>query len=104
VIGLVPVAQGRVELQTAAGWRDVTAQPAYERAALGIRYVPAERRIFPHLSVAENLRVGLDRLRPRAAERRRAHERVFDLFPALRDLLDRQGRFVSGGQQQMLAI
>jgi branched-chain amino acid transport system ATP-binding protein len=103
-MGLIPVAQGRVELATDGGWRDVTALPPWDRAALGVGYVPEERRIFPHLSVAENLRVGLDRLRLAPEARRRALERAFDLFPALPDLQHRQGRVLSGGQQQMLAI
>jgi branched-chain amino acid transport system ATP-binding protein len=104
LIGLVPVRQGRVELETADGWRDLTRLPAHERAALGIGYVPEDRRIFPALSVRENLRVGLERLAPSAAHRTRAFERAFDLFPALAALLDRPGRVLSGGQQQMLAI
>jgi branched-chain amino acid transport system ATP-binding protein len=104
IIGLVPVGAGRVEVQTAGIWRDIARLPAHERAALGIGYVPEERRIFPHLTVAENLRVGLDRLALSAAARRRAHERAFDLFPALPELLARPGRLLSGGEQQMLAI
>ncbi len=104
VIGLVPAQAGRVELRTAGGWRDITRLPVHERAALGIGYVPEERRIFPYLTVAENLRVGLDRLALPPAERRRAHERAFTLFPALPELLAQPGRFLSGGQQQMLAI
>lgn len=104
VIGLVPVRHGSVALQTATGWREVTHLPPWERAALGIGYVPEERRIFPHLTVRENLRVGLDRLSLTAHERQQELERVFELFPALRDQLDRPGRVLSGGQQQMLAI
>jgi branched-chain amino acid transport system ATP-binding protein len=104
IIGLVPASQGRVELQTAQGWRDITALPPYERAALGIGYVPEERRIFPYLTVLENLRVGLDRLARTPQARRHALERAFELFPALPDLLDRPGRVLSGGQQQMLAV
>ncbi len=104
IIGLVPVLAGGVELGTAGGWRSITRLPVHERAALGIGYVPEERRIFPHLTVAENLRVGLDRLALSPVERRRAHERAFDLFPALPPLLTRPGRLLSGGEQQMLAI
>ena len=104
VIGLVPARQGRIELETASGWRDVTHRPPWERAALGIGYVPEDRRIFPHLSVRENLRVGLDRLTLTPKARRQALERAFELFPALADQLDRPGRVLSGGQQQMLAI
>jgi branched-chain amino acid transport system ATP-binding protein len=104
IIGLVPARQGRVELATPAGWRDLTPLAVHERAALGIGYVPEDRRIFPHLTVRENLRVGLDRLALTPAARRQALERAFDLFPALPELLERQGRVLSGGQQQMLAI
>jgi len=104
VIGLVPARQGRIELETASGWRDVTHRPPWERAALGIGYVPEDRRIFPHLTVRENLRVGLDRLTLTPKARRQALERAFELFPALADQLDRPGRVLSGGQQQMLAI
>ena len=104
VIGLVPARQGRIELETGSGWLDLTHRPPWERAALGIGYVPEDRRIFPHLTVRENLRVGLDRLAVTPATRRQALERAFDLFPALADQLDRPGRVLSGGQQQMLAI
>ena len=104
IIGLVPARGGRLELLTPGGWRDVTHLPPWERAALGIGYVPEERRIFPHLSVRENLRVGLDRLAPTPRARQQALARAFDLFPALADLLDRPGRVLSGGQQQMLAL
>jgi len=104
IIGLVPVHQGRIELETPAGWLDVTRLPSYQRAAAGIGYVPEERRIFPYLTVRENLRVGLDRRPLSAVERQRALERAFALFPALADQLDRPGRVLSGGQQQMLAI
>lgn len=104
LIGLQPAQQGRVELRTAEGWRDVTHLPAWERVALGLGYVPEERRIFPHLTVMENLRVGLERLALSPRERQRALDRAFALFPALPALLDRPGRVLSGGQQQMLAI
>ncbi len=103
-MGLVPRRAGRIELGTPDGWRDVSGLAAHERAALGIGYVPEERRIFPHLSVEENMRVGLDRIARSPVARRRAYERAFAVFPALRDLLRTPGRFLSGGQQQMLAI
>ena len=104
IIGLVPVHSGRIELETGGGWHDVTQLPSYERAAAGIGYVPEERRVFPYLTVLENLRVGLDRLPLTVADRRRRLDRAFGLFPALADLLERPGRVLSGGQQQMLAI
>jgi branched-chain amino acid transport system ATP-binding protein len=103
-IGLVPAREGTIEVETETGWRDVTRLPPWERVALGVGYVPEERRIFPALTVRENLRVGLDRLSPTAARRAAAFERAFALFPALAEHLDRPGRVLSGGQQQMLAI
>ena len=104
VMGWLPAREGRVELDSANGPRDVTRLPMYERAALGVGYVPEDRRVFPHLTVRENLRVGLDRLRPSRPDRERAVARALDLFPGLADRLDRPGRVLSGGQQQMLAI
>jgi len=104
VMGWLPARDGRIELETATGRREVGALPMHERAALGLGYVPEDRRIFPHLTVRENLRVGLDRRRLRRAERDRALARAVELFPALGDLLDHPGRVLSGGQQQMLAI
>jgi branched-chain amino acid transport system ATP-binding protein len=104
VMGWLPARQGRIELATPNGRRDVTGLPLHERAALGIGYVPEDRRIFPHLTVRENLRVGLDRLRPTREDRARAFARAVELFPGLADRLDHPGRVLSGGQQQMLAI
>jgi len=104
VMGWLPASRGRVELETTAGWRDVTGLAMHERAALGIGYVPEDRRIFSYLTVRENLRVGLDRLRPTREERGRALVRALALFPGLADRLDRPGGVLSGGQQQMLAI
>jgi len=74
------------------------------RAFAGIGYVPQGRDIFPHLTVEENLEVGL-LLHPRPkAECRQELERVFALFPVLKSMLARKGGVLSGGQQQQLAI
>ena len=75
--------------------------PAEERARLGIGYVPQGREIFPQLTVEENLRVGLG-IRKNGA--RSIPERIFDLFPVLKQMLNRRGGDLSGGQQQQLAI
>lgn len=80
---------------------DITTAPPEARAELGIGYVPQGREIFPHLTVAENLRVGL--LRRRRADRA-VPEHVLDLFPKLRDVQSRKGGVLSGGEQQRLAI
>jgi urea transport system ATP-binding protein len=74
------------------------------RAYAGIGYVPQGRDIFPHLTVEENLRVGiLLHALPRAAVREDL-DRVYALFPVLKAMLGRKGGVLSGGQQQQLAI
>ena len=71
--------------------------PVYERSRLGIGYVPQERLIFPSLSVHENLTVA-------ARPGRWSAERVYDLFPRLKERRAAMGNQLSGGEQQMLAI
>jgi branched-chain amino acid transport system ATP-binding protein len=80
----------------------IRGQPAHRVVRRGVALVPEGRRIFPSLSVDENLRVAEDRHRRRA--RRWTRERVYDLFPDLRAAAARRGTQLSGGQQQMLAI
>jgi branched-chain amino acid transport system ATP-binding protein len=96
IMGLTPPRQGRVlwKGKNIAGW------PPYRVAQAGIGFVPEDRRIFADLTVWENLDV---------ASRGKKDggwtvERVFDLFPKLRELMDRQGGYLSGGEQQMLTI
>lgn len=74
------------------------------RARAGIGYVPQGRDIFPHLTIEENLQVGLVVHGRRGAEAKRMLDRVFALFPVLKDMLTRKGGVLSGGQQQQLAI
>jgi len=74
------------------------------RARLGIGYVPQGRDIFPHMTVEENLRIGLVVHGRKAAEATAALERVYELFPVLKEMLGRKGGVLSGGQQQQLAI
>jgi urea transport system ATP-binding protein len=74
------------------------------RARAGIGYVPQGRDIFPHLTVEENLQIGLVVHRRRGADAREGLARVFGLFPILKDFLSRKGGVLSGGQQQQLAI
>jgi branched-chain amino acid transport system ATP-binding protein len=84
--------------------------PAHEIVRRGLALVPEGRRIFPSLSVDENLRVAEDQHRRRGgrggsgAARRWTRDRVYDLFPDLRAAAGRGGHQISGGQQQMLAI
>lgn len=76
-------------------------KPAYDRARLGIAFVPQGREIFPLLSVEENLKTGFAVLRGKA---RTIPAMIFELFPVLRDMMHRRGGDLSGGQQQQLAI
>jgi branched-chain amino acid transport system ATP-binding protein len=97
IMGLTPPRQGRVMWKG----RDVSGRQPYQIADLGIGFVPEDRRIFADLTVWENLDVAA---RSRGGASGWTLERVFDLFPQLRDLVDRQGGFLSGGEQQMLTI
>jgi branched-chain amino acid transport system ATP-binding protein len=97
VMGLTPPREGRVVWKG----RDIAGRQPYEIAALGIGFVPEDRRIFADLTVWENLDVAA---RIRGGTTAWTLERVFDLFPKLRELVDRQGGFLSGGEQQMLTI
>jgi branched-chain amino acid transport system ATP-binding protein len=81
---------------------EITSLPPHERAARGIVLCPERRRIFGESSVIENLRIG-SYLAPRK-DRAGDIEYVFRIFPRLRDHIHRQGGFLSGGEQQMLAI
>jgi urea transport system ATP-binding protein len=96
LMGLVPARSGEINLKGS----DITRSKPYERVRAGIGYVPQGREIFPRLSVEENLRMGLAS-RPRGAK---LPERIFDMFPVLRQMLRRRGGDLSGGQQQQLAI
>ncbi len=80
---------------------DLVKLPAEQRAKLGIGYVPQGREIFSHLTVEENLRIGLG---VRKNGPRTVPDRIYDLFPVLKKMLKRRGGDLSGGQQQQLAI
>jgi urea transport system ATP-binding protein len=97
IMGLQAVRSGSIQF----GGVDLLKCPAEERAQLGIGYVPQGRDIFSHLTVEENLRVGLG---IRKNGPRSIPSRIFDLFPVLKQMLRRRGGDLSGGQQQQLAI
>ena len=97
IMGLTAPRQGRVEWKG----RDITGREPYQVADLGIGFVPEDRRIFAELSVWENLDVAA---RSRDGTSAWTLERVFSLFPKLHELVNRQGGFLSGGEQQMLTI
>jgi len=97
--GGVPPAAGRIEYRG----QDIGGRPAHARARLGIAHVPEGRRIFPSMSVLENLEMGSYRsaARPQRAE---GLESVYELFPVLRERRTQLAGSLSGGEQQMLAI
>lgn len=97
IIGNEPISQGEIRWED----KDITRLPPYERARLGIAYIPQGREIFPLLSVRENLETAFAGLRRRD---RNVPDEVFELFPVLQDMLGRRGGDLSGGQQQQLAI
>lgn len=80
---------------------DLIKQPLEQRARLGIGYVPQGRQIFPLLTVEENLRTGLA---ARGDGLKTIPERIYELFPVLKEMKNRRGGDLSGGQQQQLAI
>ena len=97
VMGLLKTDSGSIVFNGA----NLLSEAAERRAALHIGYVPQGRMIFPLLTVAENLEIGLGN-QPRS--NRTIPDHVFDLFPVLKSMLRRRGGDLSGGQQQQLAI
>jgi len=81
--------------------RPVGGRPAYEMVKSGIALVPEGRRLFPSMSVADNLRMGEN---GKSGERGWSYETICDLFPILRERADQLAPTLSGGQQQMVAI
>ncbi len=99
ICGIVPPTSGKIEFQG----RDITGLAPNKIAALGISQVPEGRRIFPYLTVMENLDMGTF-LRKDKARIKSDLDHVFDLFPILAERRSQQGGTLSGGEQQMLAI
>jgi len=94
LMGLTPPREGRVEVFGV----DMTRWPPFRIAASGVGYVPEGRRIFPNLTVEENLKVPLARGGPWTVER------IYQLFPRLAERRLNRGRQLSGGEQEMLSI
>src|SRR4029077_6609923 len=97
IFGLQPIRAGRITWEN----RVLNDLPPHERARAGLALVPQGREIFPRLSVLENLETGFATL-PRGL--RQLPGEIFTLFPVLKDMLNRRGGDLSGGQQQQLAI
>ncbi|HWD45802.1 MAG TPA: ABC transporter ATP-binding protein [Actinomycetota bacterium] len=96
ICGMLPVSAGRVRFDG----RDITGRPAHRVARAGLAYVPAERHLFPGMSVRENLLLGAYPGRPDPS----LFGLVFDLFPRLKERPRQPAGSLSGGEQQMLAV
>ena len=97
LIGHLPVTAGSIRFQG----EDITKLPTHKRALAGLGLVPQGRQIFPDLSVHENLRMGMAGTK---AEDLGLIDEILELFPRLRNLLERRGGALSGGEQQLLAL
>jgi len=98
IMGIARPQRGRIAL----GGADITRLPTHEIVRRGIAWVPEERRVLPNLTVLENLRLGM--MAAPAADGAARVDEVFEIFPRLRERIGQKGRFLSGGEQQMLAI
>ena len=96
LMGVVPVKAGSIVLDGS----DITKTTSYERVRRGVSYVPQGREIFNRLTVEENLRMGLA-IKPGGTP---IPAELFELFPVLKQMINRRGGDLSGGQQQQLAI
>ncbi len=100
ISGLLTPRQGQVEFDG----KRIDNVPPHEIVKMGIAQSPEGRRIFPRLTVLENLEMGAYLYDTRSVTYRNDLERVFDLFPRLRERVSQKGGTLSGGEQQMLAI
>ena len=97
IMGALPITDGEVLFEG----KNICDLSADKRAGLGIGYVPQGREIFSQLSVSENLKIGLYGNRNGL---KKVPEKIFELFPVLKEMLQRKGGDLSGGQQQQLSI
>lgn len=99
IMGLVTPQSGSIIYKG----QDITKLPAHKRAELGIGYVPEGRRVFPRLSVEENLRMGAYSVKDKNRVRQKINE-IYEIFPRLGERKNQLAGTMSGGEQQMLAI
>ncbi|MGQ9509123.1 MAG: ABC transporter ATP-binding protein [Thermodesulfobacteriota bacterium] len=97
IMGVIPPLHGRVIYKG----EEVTGMEPYLLARKGIGYIPDDRRIFPDLTVRENLEIAI---RKHIGKEGWTYERVYELFPQLKTIQSRKGGCLSGGEQKMLAI
>lgn len=99
ISGLVKVREGEIKLSG----NTITHIAPHKIAGMGIAHVPEGRRIFPKLTIQENLEMGAFRLKD-AKKIKENHEKVYTLFPRLRERINQISGTLSGGEQQMLAM
>ncbi|MGB7401593.1 MAG: urea ABC transporter ATP-binding subunit UrtE [Arcobacter sp.] len=97
IMGLLPIRDGSIIYDG----KDISKLPDHKRASIAIGYVPQGREIFSQLSVLENLQIGVLANRNKISK---VPEKIYELFPVLKDMQKRKGGDLSGGQQQQLAI
>ena len=95
LVGLLPAHSGRIEFMG----QDITRMPVFERARMGLGYVPQGRLLFSQLTVEENLMTALQ-----TGRLKKIPDLVYELFPVLLEMKNRKAGNLSGGQQQMVAI
>src|SRR5512136_241652 len=101
IMGMVKPAEGSILFKE----KEIVGRQPYEIARLGIGIVPEERRIFPSLTVHENLLMGIvKRPEGQSSGEKWSAERVYGLFPRLRERMKQKGGHLSGGEQQMLTM
>lgn len=96
ILGLTPSRRGQIRFDG----QDITRQPTHRISAMGIGWVPDDRRIFPTLTVARNLQIGMRKTRFRSWQ----VSEMFSIFSALEHLMPRECENLSGGEMQMVAI
>ena len=95
LIGILPADRGTIALNG----KDLAQSPSYARVRDGLAYVPQGRMIFPSMTVTDNIRAGME-----TSKAKTIPEYIYEIFPILKDMGDRKGGNLSGGQQQQLAI
>jgi urea transport system ATP-binding protein len=95
LIGILPLAGGEIKIDGV----DISNSESYQRVENGIAYVPQGRMIFPNLTVKENIETGMQ-----VSNLKQIPDDIYALFPVLREMRNRKGGNLSGGQQQQLAI
>ncbi len=102
IMGLVSPRSGQIMFKG----KDIAGEPSYRIARMGIGYVPEERRIFPNLSVLDNMQISIREkaTKAKSSGERWDLERIYKHFPVLKDRSGQKGAYLSGGEQQMLAI